>query len=143
MNKLLNLIGRNLPLIGILLLTVFVGAAAGLYFDGPGQIQSAGRAREIKSSAGEYSCPMHPEVVTAQPGACPKCGMALTLASESGAAHAGCGAGGQAASHGCCAQPQAAGLNLPPGHPPIHGQKPHASCEAAAETTRPDVDRPK
>ncbi len=27
--------------------------------------------------AGEYTCPMHPEVVRAEPGACPICGMAL------------------------------------------------------------------
>jgi Cu+-exporting ATPase len=29
------------------------------------------------SSAGRYTCPMHPEVQTAKPGACPRCGMAL------------------------------------------------------------------
>ena len=27
--------------------------------------------------AGKYTCPMHPEVVSDQPGDCPKCGMAL------------------------------------------------------------------
>src|SRR5712691_13352906 len=27
--------------------------------------------------AGEYTCPMHPEVRQATPGNCPKCGMAL------------------------------------------------------------------
>jgi Cu+-exporting ATPase len=35
----------------------------------------------------EYTCPMHPEVVSAHPGACPKCGMALeakTVAIEEG-----------------------------------------------------------
>src|SRR5438552_9731366 len=26
---------------------------------------------------GEYTCPMHPEVVRPEPGACPLCGMAL------------------------------------------------------------------
>lgn len=25
----------------------------------------------------QYTCPMHPEVVTDKPGNCPKCGMAL------------------------------------------------------------------
>ena len=27
--------------------------------------------------AGKYTCPMHPEVVSDQPGRCPKCGMDL------------------------------------------------------------------
>lgn len=142
MNKVLDVIGRNLSLIGILLLTVFVGAAAGLYFDVPGRIQSVARAKETKATAGQYSCPMHPEVVSAKPGKCPKCGMALTLATEASSAHAGCGAGGQAESHGCCAKPQAAELNLPPGHPPIHGQS-HAGCEHAAEANTPIVNSEK
>ena len=30
-----------------------------------------------KSAAGEYTCPMHPEVRQNTPGSCPKCGMAL------------------------------------------------------------------
>ncbi len=30
-----------------------------------------------QSSAIEYTCPMHPEVVRNEPGSCPKCGMAL------------------------------------------------------------------
>jgi P-type Cu+ transporter len=29
------------------------------------------------ATLGDYTCPMHPEVVSAQPGSCPKCGMAL------------------------------------------------------------------
>ena len=28
-------------------------------------------------SAAAYTCTMHPEVVTSQPGKCPKCGMSL------------------------------------------------------------------
>ena len=31
----------------------------------------------VTPRASEYTCPMHPEVVQASPGACPKCGMAL------------------------------------------------------------------
>jgi hypothetical protein len=27
----------------------------------------------------QYTCPMHPEVVQASPGNCPKCGMKLSL----------------------------------------------------------------
>ena len=29
------------------------------------------------STASQYTCPMHPEVLSPKPGACPKCGMAL------------------------------------------------------------------
>lgn len=29
---------------------------------------------------GNYTCPMHPEVTSDQPGECPKCGMDLVLA---------------------------------------------------------------
>jgi len=30
-----------------------------------------------KAVSGQYTCPMHPEVISDNPGACPKCGMAL------------------------------------------------------------------
>jgi len=30
----------------------------------------------------EYSCPMHPEIVSEKPGKCSKCGMDLTLISK-------------------------------------------------------------
>src|SRR5262245_56825406 len=30
-----------------------------------------------KTTAREYTCPMHPEIVRSEPGACPICGMAL------------------------------------------------------------------
>src|SRR6516164_9807419 len=33
--------------------------------------------QERKQSASPYTCPMHPEIRADQPGACPKCGMAL------------------------------------------------------------------
>ena len=29
------------------------------------------------TAKGEYTCPMHPEIVSDKPGSCPKCGMAL------------------------------------------------------------------
>jgi Cu+-exporting ATPase len=50
--------------------------------------QAPARPPEPPSGAhAEYTCPMHPEVVTDRPGSCPKCGMALearTVALEEG-----------------------------------------------------------
>ena len=44
-------------------------------FDGS---QAAAPLAAAKAAAsGQYTCPMHPEVLSAKPGACPKCGMAL------------------------------------------------------------------
>lgn len=34
-------------------------------------------AAQLKPAAGNYTCPMHPEVRQSAPGTCPKCGMAL------------------------------------------------------------------
>ncbi len=57
-------------------------AAAALSTAAPSATKSA-PAHDLP--AGEYSCPMHPEVTSNQPGSCPKCGMNLVQA-EDGAA---------------------------------------------------------
>lgn len=147
----MNFIAKHLSLIGILLLTVFVGAAAGLYFDVPNRIQSKlGNASQASSptcgnhgaslirdsgdkmppepadkmSAPRYTCPMHPDVVQDHPGDCPKCGMGLVPAGQGKSAHDQCAHTGQNQS-GCCADKNAvqaaAELKLPPGHPPVPG----------------------
>jgi Cu+-exporting ATPase len=36
-------------------------------------------ADESKAKPGQYTCPMHPEIVSDTPGDCPKCGMALEI----------------------------------------------------------------
>ncbi|HLE65575.1 MAG TPA: heavy metal translocating P-type ATPase, partial [Burkholderiales bacterium] len=39
--------------------------------------KSAPKAGAVAPQAGQYTCPMHPEIVQDKPGSCPKCGMAL------------------------------------------------------------------
>ena len=39
--------------------------------------RSAGVAEDRPADATEWVCPMHPDIVRAEPGECPKCGMAL------------------------------------------------------------------
>src|SRR5699024_4535323 len=40
-------------------------------------------SQHSKQGAAQYTCPMHPEVVSDQPGDCPKCGMHLVLVESS------------------------------------------------------------
>jgi hypothetical protein len=69
----MKFIERHLNLIGILMLTSFAAAAAGLYFDMPGKISYA----RAKAVAQQFTCPMHPQIVRNATGECPECGMKL------------------------------------------------------------------
>ena len=40
-------------------------------------LKAQSRSRSRQDQARNYTCPMHPEVIRNQPGACPMCGMAL------------------------------------------------------------------
>ncbi len=35
------------------------------------------RTKKVKPAKVQYTCPMHPEVLSDKPGKCPKCGMTL------------------------------------------------------------------
>ncbi len=47
--------------------------------DGSAPMDDSGAAPPPSSTLAKYTCPMHPEVQSDQPGDCPKCGMALEL----------------------------------------------------------------
>jgi uncharacterized low-complexity protein len=117
----MNFIGKHIPLIGILLLTICVGAAAGLYLDLPARLQGTSKSETANQ---QYTSPMHPDVVSDKPGNCAKCGMALVSTSEAKTGHGGCCADNSATE-------SATELRLPPGHPPIPGWTTNAHSEDA------------
>ena len=133
----MNFIAKKIHWIGILMLVAFTATAAALYFDTPAKTQKLKPA--ATEAAAKYVCPMHPEIVSNKPGACPKCEMDLVAATELSkqkAAHAGCGMGETTESHGCCgAKETTAELTLPPGHPPIPGYTIQQGCNHNAEAT--------
>ena len=45
----------------------------------PAATAPAAPASDAPATATAYTCPMHPEVVSSQPGKCPKCNMDLVV----------------------------------------------------------------
>ena len=112
----MNFIRHHLRLVVGGVLLAAAATAAALYWSAPARSQPC-FATPATAARHTYTCPMHPEVVREAPGDCPKCGMALVAARAASASHTDCKHEG--ASDGCCPQPAATQMRLPPGHPPI------------------------
>lgn len=70
----------------IIIAALLIGFGAGYIIIG----QSEDQATTIESSSTQqYTCGMHPEIVTNEPGYCPICGMKLTLKKDGGQAAEG------------------------------------------------------
>lgn len=133
----MNSTRHYIQLLGILLLTIIMGAAVGLFFDIPGRIWNPPTAN---SASPQYSCSMHPEVMSAEAGNCPKCGMKLVQSSPQ-AGHESCCHDGQNQAS-CCSETSVSAsstnLILPPGHPPVPGWTiSNASEKVTASTNIP------
>ena len=67
-------IGALIVVIGITALAI-TGCNGSNPNDGPGQ--SSAQSAKKDGQTVQYTCSMHPEVLQAKPGDCPKCGMKL------------------------------------------------------------------
>ena len=83
----------------------------------------------------EYTCPMHPEVVSDEPGSCPKCGMTLVPKETSASGHAGHAAPEGHAAHGGPAKEATKQSQMPAmpasGHAHSHDEHGHGEHAAA------------
>jgi hypothetical protein len=74
-----GLVGLGIVGLAGLAIVALVGAAGPSCCDSSDTTTAAPAADEITqpSDRKTYTCPMHPEVTSEQPGQCPKCGMKL------------------------------------------------------------------
>lgn len=55
-----------------------LSSAATVFAAHPATVASdIAQTKRVKPAKVQYTCPMHPEVLSSKPGKCPKCGMTL------------------------------------------------------------------
>jgi hypothetical protein len=59
----------------IIIVGILLAATTGTF----AQAKKDSTAKKAKMAMIQYTCSMHPEVVSGKPGKCPKCGMALVV----------------------------------------------------------------
>ncbi len=77
---------RTILIIRVLLTTALLAFSAKLWAIDPNRPNSREKEHEQEKKT-LYTCRMHPEIVRAEPGQCPKCGMTLVPLKEVGAVH--------------------------------------------------------
>jgi hypothetical protein len=62
----------------VMLMAVAILSAATVFAVNPYKSTSNPiQTKKVKPAKVQYTCPMHPEVLSSKPGKCPKCGMTL------------------------------------------------------------------
>jgi hypothetical protein len=61
----------------MLMAVAMLFSAATVFAAPPTAVADTAKTKKIKPAKVQYTCTMHPEVLSDKPGKCPKCGMAL------------------------------------------------------------------
>ena len=69
---------KSALVVGVFLSAGLMGGCGGAPSTSTPAAPAPGAAAAIPAAAGQYTCEMHPEVVSDKPGDCPKCKMPLT-----------------------------------------------------------------
>lgn len=86
----MKFIERHIQAVVLVFCGIFMSATAAVLWDKPDGSENG------KFPSEKFICPMHPEIVSARPGSCPECGMALKVVSTTAEAstesghHDGC-----------------------------------------------------
>lgn len=61
----------------LMAVAILFSAATVFAASGPNPVSDTTKTQKVKPDKVQYTCTMHPEVISYKPGKCPKCGMTL------------------------------------------------------------------